>query len=131
MKTMVGLLGLSFALSSFFVPPAAMAATAQSRCRMVDIDHIQASVSSGKAAWLTEGQFNFARALYIATPPIFWNMPKGDKAVMLDNPGGDGADVVLFIDGEMSCEEMQLGGQTRKLIDDVGAGKITHVGDGL
>jgi len=130
MKTTLGLIGLAFALSSFLIPPEASAATPQGRCRMVDIDQLQAKIAKGEAFYLTDGQLQFARALFITTPPVVWQFPMGDKAFLIP-AGEEGHDVVIFLDTATSCERLILGEGASRLLDDVRRGVTMHAGDGL
>lgn len=105
------------------------AIAAEPSCHMVDIDHLQASIAAGDAEWLTDPQLQFARALYIATPPVTWDMPRGDRAVMIFHSAEDSADLILFLDSASSCEVLKIGPEARRRLEDIKGGHTRRVGD--
>ena len=97
---------------------------------MIDIDQLEAKIAKGEAFYLTDGQLQFARALFITTPPVIWQFPMGDKAFLVP-AGEEGHDVVIFLDTATSCERLILGEGASRLLDDVRRGVTMHAGDGL
>ena len=93
---------------------------------MIDMDRISAAVEAGSAHWLTDGQLQFARALFIATPPVVYEMPRGDRAILTHDGG---TDMVLFVDGNMFCEILIMRDDQVKNLEAADAGALRYAGD--
>src|ERR1700744_6609018 len=66
---------------------------------------VSAIKSAATVTELTPEQFQFARALYIAVPPISRNLPPGDLAIMISSGGA--AMVALVADGH-ACVRVRV-----------------------
>jgi len=78
-----------------------------------------------KVVTLAPAQFEFARALYVAIPPISHELPPGDHAVLA--VAGD-AIMVAIVDGDQTCARMAIPGFILGELMAVGRGDVTHVG---
>ena len=120
----------AFALAALFA--AINSVYAAERCVMVDFDRLQSEMTAGHAVWLTDGQTQFARGLFLAaTPPGHFRLPSGDKAFEVFGVGEDGADIVKFVDGAVSCGYLSLDPGFRAPMADIKSGVVAHAGEGL
>jgi hypothetical protein len=83
--------------------------------------------AGGRLIQLTPEQFQFARGLFVAAPPVSTALPPGDHALLGEIGDRTG---LLFIDGDNACDAGPLPTPLRRMLLDVGAGKINHVGGG-
>ena len=86
-------------------------------------DHLK---DVAKVIELDPEQFNFARGLYVAVPPVSHELPPGDHAVLAMIPG---AAMVAIIDGDKTCARLLLTPAALEEIMAVGRGDVTHVGN--
>jgi hypothetical protein len=77
---------------------------------------------------LTSEQFQFARALYIAIPPVSRKLPPGDHAVMASSGGA--VMVALVADGQ-SCARFLVPGFIQTMLVQVGKGVTIEAGTQL
>ena len=89
-------------------------------CTMVDMDRLLISVAAGHSEWMGADALNVARGMFMATPPMTPVLPRGEKAVLFRVDDGKG--MVLFLDGVITCERLQIGPDSLKMLDDVKAG---------
>jgi hypothetical protein len=82
--------------------------------------------AGGRLVQLKPEQFQFARGVYVAAPPVSTSLPPGDRGAMAV---GDDRSELFFIDGDVASDAGALPPPLRQMLIDVGAGKITHVGD--
>ena len=74
---------------------------------------------------LTPEQFQFARALYVALPPVSRTLPPGDKAVMANS--GDAVMLALVADGQ-ACARFLAPDFITAMVIQVGMGETGHIG---
>ena len=74
---------------------------------------------------LTPEQFQFARALYVALPPVSRTLPPGDKAVMANS--GDAVMLALVADGQ-ACTRFLAPDFITAMVIQVGMGETGHIG---
>jgi hypothetical protein len=79
-----------------------------------------------KVVELDPEQFNFARGLYVAVPPVSRQLPPGDHAILAVAPA---AAMVAIIDGDKTCARLLLTPAALEEIMAVGRGDVTHAGD--
>jgi hypothetical protein len=84
--------------------------------------------SMSRVTKLTPDQFQFARALYIAIPPISRQLPPGDSAVVASADGK--AMVALVANGE-TCARFLAPDFILSMLDKVGKGETGVVGEGI
>lgn len=89
------------------------------------IDHLK---DVAKVVELDPSQFNFARGLYVAVPPVSHTLPPGDHAVLAT---AGGAAMIAIIDGDRTCARLLLSRSALEEIMAVGRGDVTHGGEGL
>ena len=77
---------------------------------------------------LTPEQFQFARALYIAVPPVSRTLPPGDRAIMASSGGA--AMVALVADGQ-ACARFLAPDFIKTMLMEVGQGMTVGVGTPL
>ena len=77
---------------------------------------------------LTPEQFQFARALYIAIPPISRELPPGDHAIMASSGGA--VMVALVADGQ-ACARFLAPDFVKTMLVEVGHGMTVGVGTPL
>ena len=75
---------------------------------------------------LDPAQFNFARGLYVAVPPVSKHLPPGDHALLAVAPSSA---MVAIIDEDKTCARLLLTPAALEEIMAVGRGDITHAGD--
>ena len=130
MPSLVFLAALACVFAGFSSVENARAADAPPRCQMLDVDHLQASIVDGSAEWLTPEQFQFARALYMLSPPVSQDVPYGDKAALVKHVGDpDLVGAVVFVDGVMTCERLGVVPGVKAIFDDIKAGKFRRLSD--
>lgn len=81
----------------------------------------------GKVVDLSPEQFQFARALYVALPPVSHKFPPGDHAVIAG--ASDGTAMVALVDGDKSCARFLVPDFVLQMLNDIKAGKFAHAGD--
>ena len=84
--------------------------------------------SAATVTELTPEQFQFARALYIAVPPISRELPPGDHAIMASSGGA--AMVALVADGQ-ACARFLAPDFIKTMLIEVGQGMTVRVGTPL
>jgi hypothetical protein len=89
---------------------------------------VSAIKSAATVTELTAEQFQFARALYIAVPPISRNLPPGDRAIMASSGGA--AMVALVADGQ-ACARFLAPDFIKTMLIEVGQGMTVGVGTPL
>src|ERR1700722_9455435 len=77
---------------------------------------------------LTPEQFQFARALYIAIPPISRQLPPGDHAIMASS--GDAVMVALVAD-DQACARFLAPDFVKTMLAEVGEGLTVKLGTPL
>ena len=73
---------------------------------------------------LSAAQWQFARALFVASPLTPLALPPGDSVVLHRSANGEG--LLLFIDGDEACAPMKLPSLVVDLFDEIGRGTINH-----
>jgi hypothetical protein len=102
-------------------PPSVFDAFTDKPCeKMADIAKV------GTLVPLSDGQFQFVRALYVALPPMSKTFPPGDHAVIAG--GSDGTAMVAIVDGNQTCAMFQAPPFVIQMLNDIKSGKFTHVG---
>jgi hypothetical protein len=89
---------------------------------------VSAIKSAATVTELTPEQFQFARALYIAVPPISRKLPPGDHAIMASSGGA--AMVALVADGQ-ACARFLAPDFIKTMLVEVGQGMTVEVGTPL
>jgi hypothetical protein len=84
--------------------------------------------SMSRLTKLSPEQFQFARALYIAIPPISRQLPPGDSAVVASADGK--AMVALVANGE-ACARFLAPDFILSMLDQVGKGETGKVGEAI
>jgi hypothetical protein len=82
----------------------------------------------GRLIEMTPEQFQFARGMFVVTPPESAKLPPGDHAMLGEMPNGDIG--VVFVDGDTACDVAMLGAPAKQMLMAVGSGSVTHIGDG-
>ena len=120
------LIGVAFSVKAAEAAPDA-SARADIKCYPVaDIKSFIAG-AGGRLVELAPEQFQFARGLFVGSPPVSSQLPPGDHALM----GVVGERVgVFFIEGDMACDAGVLPPALSQMLRDVGAGRVNHIGDG-
>ena len=77
---------------------------------------------------LTPEQFQFARALYIAVPPISRKLPPGDHAIMASSGG---AVMVALVADAQACAQFLAPDFIKTMLVEVGQGMTVGVGTRL
>jgi hypothetical protein len=72
----------------------------------------------------------FLRGVSAMAPMTPSGLPVGDNAAMVQQPGSDFA-IIIFLDGDMACEQMMAPAELVEMIMAVGKGEIRHQGEGL
>jgi hypothetical protein len=75
---------------------------------------------------LTPQQFQFARALYIAIPPISRQLPPGDSAVVAT---ADGRSMIALVSGGETCARFLAPDFILSMLVQVGKGEPQVAGD--
>ena len=75
---------------------------------------------------LTPEQFQFARALYVAIPPISRELPPGDSAVVAS---ASGRSMIALISGNQACARFLAPDFVLSMLAQVGRGENGAVGD--
>ncbi|MDR3464220.1 MAG: hypothetical protein P4L76_18100 [Beijerinckiaceae bacterium] len=120
-------LGLLALVVLFFVAPRLVRAQEGSGSSCQPLAKLEAEAKSAGGspfAHATDAQWQFARGLYVATPPVSSEFPPGDSAMISTFP--DGSAQVLFIDDGEACNQMMLAKRFAALVMGAGAGDITH-----
>jgi hypothetical protein len=81
----------------------------------------------GKLIDLSLEQFQFARAFYVAIPPVSKKFPPGDRAVIAG--ASDGTAMVAIVDADKSCARFLAPNFVLQMLNDIKAGKVEHAGD--
>ena len=89
---------------------------------------VSAIKSAATVTELTPEQFQFARALYIAVPPISRKLPPGDHAIMASSGGA--VMVALVADGQ-ACARFLAPDFIKTMLVEVGQGMTVGVGTRL
>jgi hypothetical protein len=69
---------------------------------------------------LTPEQFQFARALFVAIPPVSHDLPVGDHAVMAT---AGGVIMIALVDGQQTCARFVAPDFVRTMLMKVGEGE--------
>ncbi len=77
---------------------------------------------------LTPEQFQFARALYVAIPPISRSLPPGDRAVVAQ--AGDST-MIALVAGGMSCARFLVPDFVQTMLIQVGEGEDGIIGEAM
>jgi hypothetical protein len=112
------------------LPQASHAENSTARCVDASVPRNEILAHNGKWIQLTPEQWQFLRGVYAMNPETPPGLPYGDKAVLAeirDNAGG----LVFFIDGDLACTPMTAPPALLSLMQEVGAGSISHEGAGL
>jgi len=89
----------------------------------VSVGDIKAAV---KTIDLTPDQFQFARALYVAIPPVSKELPPGDHALL----ASDGKlTMVALVDGDQTCARFLAPDFVLSMLIEVGEGETPHPGE--
>jgi hypothetical protein len=80
----------------------------------------------GKVIDLSPEQFQFARALYVAVPPMSKTLPAGDHGVIAG--ASDGSAMIALVDGDKACARFLAPDFVLRMLNDIKAGKVTHAG---
>jgi hypothetical protein len=118
------------ALATFslaWLPHGARADEPQIACHPWAILRHSIEAASGTIIELDAEQFNFARGAFMASPPVSFQLPPGDRAVMATVQGRAG---ILFLDGDAACDAGALPPGWDQVIRNLGEGASSHVGDG-
>ena len=83
--------------------------------------------AGGGLIQLKPAQFQFARGVYVATPPVSTALPPGDRGALAVV---DDRNELFFLDGDVACDAGALPSPLWRMMLDIAAGKITHLGDG-
>jgi len=89
---------------------------------------VSAIKSAATVTELTPEQFQFARALYIAVPPISRKLPPGDHAIMASSGGA--AMVALVVD-DQACARFLAPDFVKTMLVEVGQGMTVEPGTPL
>jgi hypothetical protein len=83
--------------------------------------------AGGRLIQLKPTQFQFARGVYVATPPVSTALPPGDRGALavVDN-----RNELFFLDGDVACDAGALPSPLWRMLLEIADGKITHLGDG-
>jgi hypothetical protein len=101
----------------------------QSRCIYASIPKGWIAERNGRWIELTSDQWQFLRGIYAMNPQTPPGLPYGDHAV-LAQVGGEAGGLIFFIDGDKACTPMPVPKELIDMLRDIGAGTITHDGDG-
>lgn len=89
----------------------------------VDMENIAAVAT---VTQLGERQFEFVRALYVALPPVSRTLPSGTDAYKAESSG----QTMLFLAEQgKACVRFIVPDFLEKMLDEVGKGKVIHMGD--
>lgn len=105
--------------------------TSPQQCLSVDKDRLAQALADGQAVELTPSQLNFARGIYVASPPVTEKLPQGSGAVLLSQTSDGEDSMIIFLDGLDSCERIRISQSLRSLIEKIGKGEVAHRGDGV
>jgi hypothetical protein len=83
----------------------------------------------GSAIDLTQDQFRFVQALYIAIPPTSRKLPPGDRGIIVG--ASDGTAMVALVDDDKTCARFLAPDFVIQMLNDVKAGKVEHMGKPL
>ena len=83
--------------------------------------------AGGRLIQLKPPQFQFARGVYVATPPVSTALPPGDRGALAVV---DDRNELFFLDGDIACDAGALPSPLWRMVLDIADGKITHLGDG-
>ena len=78
--------------------------------------------------FITPGQLNFVRGIYVRDPDTPNMIPPGNKAMMAVTPGGKGG-VILFIDGKNACSPYPLAPEGVDFMMQISTGAVDEHGD--
>lgn len=121
MKTVIGIcLALAFASSAY-------AKDDSPSCVLKDGPKAAIEAEHGRWIHLTTDQWEFLRGVYVVNPNTPAGMPPGDRAVLAEVDGKPGG-VVFFIDGEQACSPMAVPDEMIKVLLEVDASNVGHVG---
>lgn len=83
----------------------------------------------GKSIPLSDGQFQFARAIFVAIPPMSKSLPAGDRGVIVG--ASDGTAMIGIVDDDKICARFLAPDFVLKMLNDIKAGNVTHAGKPL
>jgi hypothetical protein len=89
---------------------------------------VSAIMSVATLTDLTPEQFQFARALYIAIPPISRKLPPGDHAIMAS---AGGAVMVALVADDQACARFLAPDFVKTMLVEIGRGMTVEVGTPL
>ena len=100
---------------------------AQSSC--VDVAGPKAAIEAKHGKWITvtTDQWEFLRGVYVLNPNTAPGLPPGDRAVLAELAGDDGA-VIFFIDGATACTPMPIPAALVKMLREIDASNVAHQG---
>jgi len=84
--------------------------------------------SSASLIELTSDQFQFARALFVAIPPVSHALPPGDRAVMVS---ADGLVMVALVADGQACARFLAPPFVQDMLMKVGQGETPKLGEAL
>ena len=87
---------------------------------------VSAIESVSRLTKLTPEQFQFARALYIAIPPVSRKLPPGDSAVVAS---ADGKSMIALVENGQSCARFLAPDFILTMLTEVGKGENGVVGE--
>lgn len=85
--------------------------------------------SYAKTTELTPEQFQFARAVFIAMPPISHQLPPGDHGFLAT--AADGVTFVALVSGDQSCARFIAPDFVQDMLMKVGEGETVPAGEAM
>ena len=82
-----------------------------------------------KTTQLTPEQFQFARALFIAMPPISHQLPPGDHGLLAT--AEDGVTFIALVNGDKSCARFIAPDFVQEMLMKVGEGETVPAGQAM
>ena len=117
----------------YLIPLVAFASSvARADDRCVTHDEAQAwasEIGAGELVSATDAQWQFMRGAYVVNPDTPTALPPGDRGAFARAPHTWG--VWFFVDGDLYCSRLKVSGEIVDILMQVGAGEITHTGEGL
>ena len=91
----------------------------------IDIAVAKQSVSEVNGKWIdmTQSQVDFMKGVFATAPTTPDRLPYSDKAAILTRRN---VSTVVFIDGDLACDPVELSPPGFKKLMDIGAGEISH-----
>ena len=85
--------------------------------------------SDARTTELTPEQFQFARALFVAMPPISHQLPPGDHGFLAT--ADDGVTFVALVNGDQSCARFIAPDFVQEMLMKVGEGETVPAGQAM